>query len=121
VRKFSPQRSSDERVFGTLGKDVCSDWIGPHTHSMSGSSVATVVGVGIAAMLLEYATRSNHFTPEELRLMRTRRGVFELFTAIGVSAGDKRYYIAPFKLFDMDNEDRLAKLRSAISRHPAKR
>lgn len=122
VRKFSPERSSDERVFGTLGKDVCSDWIGPqYSYSMSGSSVATAIAVGVAAMLLEYATRSNHFTQEELRLMQTRRGVFELFTEIGVLGGDERYYIAPFKLFDMDDEDRLAKMRSAIRRHPAKR
>lgn len=122
VRKFSPATHSDERVFGTLGKDVWSDWISPqYSNSMSGSSVATAIGVGVAAMVLEYATRSNHFTQEELRLMQTRRGIFELFSEIGDSGGDKRYYIAPFKLFDMDEKDRLATLRNALRRHPAKR
>ena len=47
---------------------------------MSGCSVATPIAVAIAVMLLEYAAaRPHEFEPDDLRLMRTRRGVFEMF------------------------------------------
>lgn len=117
---FNPPTSSDELVFGTLGKDVYSDWIGAESRrSMSGCSVATPVAVGIASMLIDYAAgRPAEFPPEDLRLMRTRRGVFELLREIGVSAGGGRAYVAPFDLFSLSEDVRLAKIKAAIGRHP---
>ncbi|KAK3360391.1 peptidase S8/S53 domain-containing protein, partial [Lasiosphaeria hispida] len=79
--KYNPPTSSDEAVFGTLGVDVVSDWPGSDIgRAMSGCSVATPIAVTIAAMLLEYAAaRPRDFDLDDLRLMRTRRGVFEMF------------------------------------------
>ena len=120
-QKFNPPKSSPGPVFGTLGKDVYSDWAGQENpHLMSGSSVATAIAVGIAAILIEYATRSGEFDPTELQLMRTRRGVLELFSEIGIPEHDRdeHYYVAPFDLFNWSEKDRLARIRTAISRHP---
>ncbi|KAK4183502.1 peptidase S8/S53 domain-containing protein, partial [Podospora australis] len=77
-----PSYSSPEPLFGTLNYDVLSDWPGTDTvRSMSGCSVATSIAAAITTMLIQYA--SNEFSMEDLRLMRTRRGVFELFTGTG--------------------------------------
>lgn len=120
-QKFNPPKSSSEAVFGTLGLNVSSDWTGQaEARSMSGSSVATAVAVGIASLLVEYAIRSGDFDFEELQLMRTRRGIFELFMEIGVCGhgGDDHYYVAPFEFFRESDKYRLARIRKAISKHP---
>ncbi|KAK4159909.1 hypothetical protein QBC43DRAFT_326320 [Cladorrhinum sp. PSN259] len=120
--KYNPPTSSDEPVFGTLGVDVVSDWPGLDAgKEMSGCSVATPIAVAIAVMLLEYAAaRPTDFTEDDLKLMRTRRGVFEMFKEIGVHAGDHRYYLAPFNLFRLSEDIRLSKLKTALGRHPGK-
>ncbi|KAH6637314.1 hypothetical protein F5144DRAFT_647443 [Chaetomium tenue] len=120
--KYNPPTSSDEPVFGTLGVDVLSDWPGMETGKlMSGCSVATPIAVAIAVMLLEYAAaRPRDFEPGDLKLMRTRRGVFEMFKEISVHAGDHRRYVAPFNLFRLSEDVRLAKLKTALGRHPEK-
>ncbi len=118
---FNPPMSAPGPVFGTLGSDVYSDWIGEEgSRCMSGCSVATQIAVGIACMLLEYtASRAAEFQPEDMALMRTKRGIFELFCEIGVHVGQDRYYLAPFDLFlDMAEDTRIAKLKAAIRRHP---
>jgi hypothetical protein len=118
--EFNPPRSSEEPVFGTLGKDVVSDWIGSEPQrSQSGCSVATPIAVGLATMMLDYATsHQDEFSERELRLMKTRRGVFELFKEIGVHAGDGRYYASPFQLFTLTETERVSRLKTAIMRHP---
>lgn len=85
--KYNPPTTSDEPVFGTLGVDVLSDWPGLETGKlMSGCSVATPIAVAIAVMLLEYAAaRPRDFEPGDLKLMRTRRGVFEMFKGLSTS------------------------------------
>ncbi|KAH6845818.1 hypothetical protein B0I37DRAFT_398947 [Chaetomium sp. MPI-CAGE-AT-0009] len=105
--KYNPPTSSDEPVFGTLGVDVLSDWPGLETGKlMSGCSVATPIAVAIA------------FEPDDLKLMRTRRGVFEMFKEISVHAGDHRHYVAPFNFFRLSEDVRLAKMKTALGRHP---
>ncbi|KAK4185484.1 hypothetical protein QBC35DRAFT_465537 [Podospora australis] len=70
------------------------------------------IAVAIAVMLLEYAAaRPQHFEPHDLRLMRTRR-------EIAIYVGDKRYYVAPFNLFKLSEDVRLAKMKAALGRHP---
>lgn len=118
---FNPPMSSDGPVFGTLGDKVYSDWIGKEGgRDMSGCSVATPIAVGIACMLLEYTVcQAAEFQPEDLALMRTKRGIIELFREMGVHAGQKRYYLAPFDLFiSTDQDTRIAILKAAIRRHP---
>lgn len=85
--KYNPPASSDEPVFGTLGVDVLSDWPGVEAGKpMSGCSVATPIAVAIAVMLLAYAAaRPREFEPDDLKLMRTRRGVFEMFKGLSTS------------------------------------
>ncbi len=119
--RFSPP-SSTGFEFGALGKDVFSDWAGQSLRkSMSGCSVATAIAAGLAAMLLGYATdKHDRFNEKELRLMRTWRGLVELFKNIDPQPPrqDGRYYMAPFILFGMSEEVRIARMKAAINRHP---
>ncbi|KAK1447343.1 hypothetical protein CMEL01_09182 [Colletotrichum melonis] len=118
--RFNPPMSSSESVFGTLGVDVHSDWIGHElSRSMSGCSVATPIALSIAVMVLKYASnRTDHFSPQDLRLLKTRRGIFELFKEISIPAGNERHYLSPFELFKLREDVRLARLKSALGRHP---
>ncbi|KAK4445204.1 hypothetical protein QBC34DRAFT_487409 [Podospora aff. communis PSN243] len=118
--RYNPPLSSDGVVFGTLGVDVVSDWPGMDVgKQMSGCSVATPVAVTIAAVLLEYAaSKPLQFTDEDLRLMRTRRGVYEIFKEIGIDAGNRRYYVAPFDFMRLGDDVIIGRLKSALGRHP---
>lgn len=82
--RFDPPKSAGEAVFGTLGVDVHSDWIGHElSRSMSGCSVATPIATSIAVMVLNYvSTQLDEFDTGDLRLLKTRRGVVELFKGI---------------------------------------
>lgn len=84
--QFNPPLSSTTPVFGTLGYNVHSDWPGmQHPQPMSGCSVATPIAVALAVMLIDYASsRPDHFRPDDLSLMRTRRGVFEIFRGMRI-------------------------------------
>lgn len=79
--RFNPPPSSGSLVFGTLGYDVHSEWPGEkRTRGMSGCSVATPIAATLAVMMIDYASsKPNDFSPNDLSLMRSRRGVFEMF------------------------------------------
>ncbi|KAK0647029.1 hypothetical protein B0T16DRAFT_414601 [Cercophora newfieldiana] len=121
--RYNPPRSSDNVVFGTLGVDVVSDWPGTDTgKSISGCSVATPIAVTLAAILLEYAaSKPLRFSADELRLMRTRRGVYEIFKEIGVEAAKERYYVAPFDFMRLEEDLIVGRLKSALGRHPERK
>lgn len=78
--RFDPETFSTP-AFGTLGSNVYSDWQGEDLQrSMSGCSVATPIALSLAVMVIDYA--ANHpaeFSPDDLRILRTRRGVIEIF------------------------------------------
>ena len=98
---FNPPADRDgPAVFGTLGKDVpsaslCSD--GGEV-CKSGTSVATPIAAGIAAMMLGYATIGLHdekLRPETARKLRTRHGMKAMFREISTLIHGKYYYLCP--------------------------
>lgn len=149
--RFNPPLSNEGSVFGALGVYVLSDWPSEDRGwYMSGCSVATSIAVAVAVMLLEYATAqpSDSFRSDDLRLMRTCRGVFEVLK--GMLFEVRVHYRAPWfllslgftnpgvsgrnwcarrelpvlhrtiGLFKLSAEDILIKLKSAIGRHPSR-
>lgn len=48
------------------------------------------------------------------RCVSDKRGLQE----IGVDAGNQRYYVAPFILFSLQEDETLAKMKAALGRHP---
>lgn len=119
VTSYNPPPSAikeDSRLFGTLGENVPYDWANEDL-TKSGCSLATPIMAGITALIIQYITyklESEYIQKH----VRTRRGVIQLFKAIAVHESDKHYYVAPWRLFGMGEEDRLSTVRAAIARLP---
>ncbi|KAL3957395.1 hypothetical protein ACCO45_007973 [Purpureocillium lilacinum] len=72
LSRFAPGPGRDLPVFITHGEDVASHWPtglgqGPGFRKMSGTSVATPIAVGMAAMVLAFLNRTNAWTPSQKR------------------------------------------------------
>ncbi len=98
-------------VFGTLGRDVPSAWLRSVSGELpkSGSSVATAVASGIAAMMLALTNAGYHpdagaaaLPPEAARLW-TRRGMRAMFLKMSQNMGNRSYYISPLGFFSDKN------------------
>ncbi|KAK1967662.1 subtilisin-like protein [Colletotrichum sublineola] len=93
-------------VFGTLGKEVPSAWLSSHDGNVakSGSSVATAVAAGIAALLMTIAdvgvADSNLKAADALKL-RTKPGMLEVLKEMSQPMGNRCRYIPP-KIFELD-------------------
>ncbi|KAG5659092.1 hypothetical protein KAF25_000294 [Fusarium avenaceum] len=92
-------------VYGTLGQDVPSAWLCnvDGELSKSGSSVATAVAAGIAAMVLAFAeagfqSPEVHLHPDVKRLW-TRRGMMSMFAKMSKDMGNRCFFISPIKFF----------------------
>ncbi|UNI18714.1 hypothetical protein JDV02_004967 [Purpureocillium takamizusanense] len=72
LSRFAPGPGRDLPVFITHGEDVASHWPtelgqGNGFRKMSGTSVATPIAVGMAAMVLAFLNRTNAWTPSQKR------------------------------------------------------
>ena len=107
-----------------LGVDVVSAWIStdpskPATRSMSGTSVATPVAAGVAALVLEFAmqkdvrdTETTEMLRSMLPLLRHNYGMHSVFRAMGVSTGGF-LNIVPWEVLRKDLDDETKGRRQA--------
>lgn len=92
-------------VYGTLGKDVPSAWLSnvDGELSKSGSSIATAVAAGIAAMMLEFAnvgfSSAEFHLPPEVKRLWTKRGMLALFAKMSQDMGNRSFFISPARFF----------------------
>ena len=102
VSRFNPSPRSYNETFSFLGEDVESAWpvgfgVGPKKH-LSGSSVATAVAAGTAALLLEFSRQESHlFQPNVLRHLSSPEGMNKVFRYLS-SGRDSYGYVTPWKL-----------------------
>ncbi|KAK8092843.1 hypothetical protein PG999_014430 [Apiospora kogelbergensis] len=92
-------------AFGTLGSSVPSAWLSNVDGEVakSGSSVATAIAAGIAAMMLDCAelgfAQPERKLPPEARRLWTRQGMLSLFAKMSVCTGNERCrFLTPLKL-----------------------
>ncbi|RJE23882.1 hypothetical protein PHISCL_03794 [Aspergillus sclerotialis] len=119
---FNPPRNCNEEtiVFGTLGLDVPSAWLSEIDNEVykSGTSIATVVGAGIAGALLGYAiTKSENGALGQMvsRKLRTRQGMLSLFRALASPTLKDHYlYLTPWKLMGKADDVRWAIFVAAL-------
>lgn len=109
-QSFNPPRNHQESiVYGTLGKHVPSACTGPMADSVtkSGTSVATAIAVGIAAILIQYAICHRIRELNQIDL-RERSVMLEVFYQLGRDTLNTGYrYLQPWRLDDKDAEKRL--------------
>jgi hypothetical protein len=102
----SPPDQNGLAVFGTLGTEVPSVWLSS-THEdevyKSGSSVATPIAAGIAAMILSYLNIGLHETgadpPSVVKKLWTRRGMLAMFKKLSLNMGNNCWFISPERFF----------------------
>jgi hypothetical protein len=117
---FNPPVNPGETLaLGTLGLDVPSEGLGDTDEvCRTGTSVATVIAVGLAAIMLGYveknAARPNY---HDIRhKVRHQAGMLAVFRALGQPAPNREeLYVAPWALGELNEEDRWAFLTAARS------
>ncbi|KAL7789840.1 hypothetical protein V8C37DRAFT_385885 [Trichoderma ceciliae] len=108
--------------FGTLGRDVPSAWLHKISGELnkSGSSVATAVAAGIAAVVLQYAnvgfSSPSYHMPNQVRRLWTRRGMLAMFAKLSQNMGNRCFFISPSRFFsERDNEGVWTAMREACT------
>ena len=93
-------------VYGTLGMSVPSAWLRNVSGELakSGSSVATAIVAGIAAMMLSFASiglaqSDFHVPPEVGRKLWKRRYMLALFAKMSENMGNRCMFLSPLKFF----------------------
>ncbi|KAF2786666.1 subtilisin-like protein, partial [Melanomma pulvis-pyrius CBS 109.77] len=117
-----PPNESEAIVYGTLGVDVPGASIRPDgkQESKSGTSIATAVAAGIAAVLLEYVTWKTQEScdREILRKLRTQQGMLAMFRALSVrSLYDQGHLCVSLQgLLGITEAQRWAKFEDALAK-----
>ncbi|KAF7543160.1 hypothetical protein G7Z17_g10966 [Cylindrodendrum hubeiense] len=92
-------------AFGTLGREVPSAWLSSVDGEVakSGSSVATAMAAGIAAMVLTFVSvgmeTETAKLPVEVQRVWTKRGMRAALTRMSQNMGNRSYFISPMAFF----------------------
>jgi hypothetical protein len=120
---FNPPPRDDEAiVYGTLGVEVPGASIRPdgRQEPRSGSSIATAVAAGMAAVLLEYATwkKQQGGDPEMLRKLKTRQGMLAMFRSLATGSLHNQGHLCVSlqKLLGITEAQRWAKFEDALAK-----
>jgi Subtilase family len=120
---FNPPRSPDESVvYGTLGTDVPSAWLRDHPGEMhkSGTSVATPIAAGIAAIVLGYVGGKSEGGVDKLleKRLRSRRGMLAIFKTMAKDMGNGCSFLNPWNFFREEDSVCLSRIVAAVSKLP---
>jgi hypothetical protein len=99
--KFTPP--SRDGDFATLGEGVRSAWPWHLRKGLekrqTGTSTATPIAAGIAALVLEFATQKPPMKASETANLRTYRGMAEVLKKMAVKTSANYRYLDPLNLF----------------------
>ncbi|EFW99001.1 lipid acyl hydrolase [Grosmannia clavigera kw1407] len=103
---FNPQPSIAEDNFTILGEKVESAKVGSHRVRKSGTSVATMIAAGVAALVLELSfQRPASMRESDIRSYSGMRAVFAAMSRdTSTFSTDGRYFIRPWKLLDTEKD-----------------
>lgn len=117
LRLNPPPKSSGPVVFGTLGQAVASAGLrihGPGEVTKDGTSTATPIAAGIAAMVLGYAKqRFKESNALEWRRLWTANGMHRVFLKLSTEMGQKTFYLNPAQFSQKTDAERDTILQSA--------
>jgi hypothetical protein len=117
-----PPRENEAIVYGTLGVEVPGASIRPDgkQEPKSGSSIATAVAAGIAAVLLEYVTRKTQKSDDSeiLRKLKTQQGMLAMFRSLAVRSlhNEGHLCVSVQELLGITEAQRWAKFENALAK-----
>jgi len=111
--KFNPRPAHNRDNFSILGESVKGTWLHGEAKSLSGTSVATTMAAGVAALILQFA-RQNIATDSFARIRRpaAMRAVLRFMSPL---RGGFRY-ISPGRLWDRPPEAAARILENVLER-----
>ncbi|KAE8447647.1 hypothetical protein EG329_010618 [Mollisiaceae sp. DMI_Dod_QoI] len=116
VKKYNPEPWPQNKgpLYGTLAENVPYD-LGNPASKRSGCSIATPVLAGIMAMIIQYVNYAANGDARLCARLQTRGGVLRVLHYIANSGPEGRRYVAPWKFFERNEEDRLALIKHALA------
>ena len=115
-----PPKYSGPEVFGTLGQAVASAGLqvdGPGEVTKDGTSAATPIAAGIAAMILGYTKQRtkepNPLKWDSLKNLWTTNGMHRVFLKLSTEMGRKIFYLNPTQFSQKTDAERDIILQSA--------
>lgn len=117
-----PRHKGHENAIGTLGCDVPAAWKSDYDGTVkycSGTSVATAVASGLAAVLLGYVQSQS--TRETFNMvnkgLRTREGMQKIFMEMSQESLNERYrYLTAWRIMGISDEERWAFFVATLGR-----
>lgn len=110
---FNPSTEGGSEIeFSVVGEAVLSSWAGGPARRMSGTSFATPVAAGIAAIVMDYlAQKSRTWDAGDAQYVakriRSKRGVEEVFLKhLSTKRGDFNF-LCPWRFFNLEGEREL--------------
>jgi hypothetical protein len=116
-----PPKPGEAIIYGTLGVDVPGASIHPgvYLETKSGSSVATAVAAGMAAVLLEYASLKCQEGQNSaiIRKLKTRQGMLSMFESLADPSfhNERHRCVSLLKLRELTEEQRWAKFEDTLA------
>ncbi|KAJ6157218.1 hypothetical protein N7497_006103 [Penicillium chrysogenum] len=116
-----PPKPGEAIIYGTLGVDVPGASIHPgvYLETKSGSSIATAVAAGMAAVLLEYASLKCQEGQNSaiIRKLKTRQGMLSMFESLADPSfhNERHRCVSLLKLRELTEEQRWAKFEDTLA------
>jgi hypothetical protein len=100
--------------FSTLGEDVLSSWPGSVQRRMSGTSFATPIAAGIAAIVMDYVVQKSQGWSKKDKYVankiKTREGVVKVFERHLSRKRGEFHFLAPWEFFHEDSGGEVAEV-----------
>ncbi|PVH85654.1 subtilisin-like protein [Cadophora sp. DSE1049] len=100
----SPPAQTGKENFSVIGAGINSSWPADKMERKSGTSFATPIAAGLAALVLEYANQRNMATPgafseQEMRTLHTREGMAMILEKMGKPKAGEFQFLRPWALW----------------------
>lgn len=100
----TPPAQTGKENFSVIGAGINSAWVSEQMERKSGTSFATPIAAGLAALTLEYANQRNTATPgafsdQDLRTLHTREGMAAILRKMGKPKAGQFRFLRPWALW----------------------